>query len=72
MGGVPHDGGQVDIGGNIPAQRLIQVVVTGRGGKILHAAHNMGDAHEMVIDDVGKVVGGHTVLLDQNHVIHGL
>ena len=32
----------------------------------------MGDAHEMVVDDVGEVIGGHAVLLDEDHVVHGL
>ena len=29
----------------------------------------MGDAHEVVVHDIGKVVGGHTVGLDQNLVV---
>ena len=71
VGGVAHDGGQVDIGRDLPAQRRVQVIVTGRGGKVLHAAHDMGDTHEVVVDDVGEVIGGHAVLLDEDHVVHG-
>ena len=52
---IPHDGRAVDIGGDFPAECLIQQIVLGSGREILAAADHMGDAHEMVIDDVGEV-----------------
>ena len=66
--GVAHDGGAVDIGGNFPTKCLVQQIVLGSRGEILAAAHHMGDTHQMVIDDVGEVVGGQTVAL-QKHLI---
>ena len=72
MGSVPHDGGQVDIGRDLPAQGGIQIVVPGRGGQVFHAAHDVGDAHEVIVDNVGEIIGGHAVLFDEDHVIHGL
>ena len=32
----------------------------------------MGDAHQMIINHVGKVIGGHAILLNQHHIVHGL
>ena len=66
---VLHNGRAVDVDGLFPAECLIQQVVLGRAGKILAAADNVGDAHQVVVHDVGKVVGGHTVGLDQNLVV---
>ena len=34
------------------------------------AADHVGDAHEVVVHHIGKVVGGHTVGLDQDLVVH--
>ena len=66
---VLHNGRAVDIDGLLPAERLVQQVVLGRAGKILAAADDMGDAHQVIVHNIGKVVGGHTVSLDQNLVI---
>ena len=73
---IPHDGGTVDIGGHLPAKALIEQVVLGRGAEILAAPDHMGDAHQVVVDDVGKIVGGQTVpfeeyLVVQRGVVHG-
>ena len=62
----------VDVLGNIPAKRLIQAVVFGRGGNVLIASDNVGNAHQMVIDDVGKVVGRIAVGFDEDHVVQFL
>ena len=67
--GVPHDGGAVDIGGYVPAEGVVQQVVLGRGGQVLAAPHHMGDAHQVIVDDVGKVVGGQTVPLQQHLIV---
>ena len=73
---VPHDGGAVNIGGDLPAEGLVQQVILGGGGQILAAPHHMGDAHQVVVDDVGEVIGGQTVplqqhLIVQRAVVHG-
>ena len=65
---VAHDGGAVDVGRDLPAERLVEQVVLRRGGKVLAAADHMGDAHEMIVDDVGEVVGRQAVAL-QKHLI---
>ena len=66
---IAHDRRHVDVLRNLPAERLIEQVVLRRRGQVLHAAHDVGDAHQMVVDNVGEVVGRHTVLLNQHHVI---
>ena len=60
---VAHDGGAVHVGRHLPAEALVEEVVLRGGGEIFAAAHDMGDAHEVVVDDVGKVVGRQTVAL---------
>ena len=32
----------------------------------------MGNAHQMIVDDVGEIIGGHAVLLDEHHVVQGI
>ena len=66
---IAHDRRHVDILRNLPAERLIEQVILRRRGQVLHAAHDVGDAHQVVVDDVGEVVGRHTVLLNQHHVV---
>ena len=56
--------------GDLPAKGLIQQVVLGGGGQILTAADDVGDAHQVVVHHVGKVVGGHAVGLDEDLVVH--
>ena len=65
-----HHGRAVDIGGDLPAKGLIQQVVLGGGGQILAAADDMGDAHQVVVHNICKVVGGHSVGLDEDLVVH--
>ena len=43
--GVLHDRRAVDIGGDLPAECLVQQVVFGGGRQVLAAADDMGDAH---------------------------
>ena len=68
---VPHDGGAVDIGGHVPAEALVEQVVLGGGGEVLAAPDHVGDAHEVVVDDVGEVVGGQAVPLEEDLVVQG-
>ena len=63
---VLHDGWHVDVDGSFPTERIVQKVVLWCGGKVLDTAHNAVDTHQMVVDYVCKVVGRHTVRLDEN------
>ena len=70
--GVPHDGRAVHIGGDVPAKALIEQVILGGRGQILAAADHVGNAHQVVVDDVGEVIGGQAVTLDKHLVVQGL
>ena len=65
---IAHDGRAVDIGRDVPAEGFVEKIVLGRRGEILAAAHDVGNAHEMVVDDICKVIRGKTVGL-QEHLI---
>ena len=69
---VLHDGRQVDVGGPLPAEGVVHEVVFGGGREVLAAADDVRDAHQVVVDDVGEVVGGHAVALEQDAVFHVL
>ena len=59
----------MDVGGNLPAEGFIQQVVLGGGGQVLAAPHHVGDVHQVVVDDVGEVVGGVAVRLEEHLVL---
>ena len=42
------------------------------GGDEFSTADDMGDAHEMVVDDVGKVVGRHAIAFDEDLIFQGV
>ena len=69
MGSVTHDGRTMDILGDLPTECLIQQVILGCRGKILVAADHMGNAHGVVVHDIGKVVGRHTVAFDEDLIV---
>ena len=54
---------------HLPAKSFIQPVVFRRGGKILVSPHHMSDSHQMIVHHIGKIVGGITVGLDQDHIV---
>ena len=62
----------MDIGGDLPAEGLIEQIVLGGGGEILRAPDHMGDAHQVVVDDVGEVIGGQSVGLDEHLIVQRL
>ena len=64
-----HDGCAVYVFRGVPAECLIEKIVFGTGGEILVSSHYVCDAHEMVIHDVGEVVGGHSVALDEDLIL---
>ena len=60
-----HHRGQVDVYWDLPAEGLIEKDVLRRRGDELRAADDMGNAHEVVVHDVGEIVRGHPVALDE-------
>ena len=60
---------QVDIYRHLPAEGIIQAHILRGGRQILVAPHHMGDIHSMVIHHIGKIVGGETVRLNQDHIV---
>ena len=69
---VPHNGGAVDVGGDVPAEGLVQQIVLGSGAEIFAATDHMGNAHQVVVDHIGEVVGRQTVPFQQHLVVQGL
>lgn len=62
----------VGVEGRRPAQGIVQSDVQRRAGHPLAPAHDVGDAHVVVVADVGPVVRRVAVGLDQDHVfVHG-
>ena len=43
----------------------------GVGGQVLGAADDVGDLHQVVVHDVGEIVGGHSVTLKQHLIVKG-
>ena len=52
-----------------PAEGLIEQDVLGRGGDPLLGADDVGDLHQVVVDDIGEVVGGEAVGLHEDLVV---
>ncbi len=61
--------GHVPEAGALPAEGLVEEDVLGGGGDPLFGADDVGDAHEVVVDDVGEVVGGEAVGLHEDLVV---
>ena len=59
----------MDVDRLLPAERVVQQIVFRRARKVLVAAHDVRDAHRVVVDDVCEVIGRHAVRLDQDHVV---
>ena len=66
---VAHDRRAVNILRYLPAKALIEQIVLWRRGQILAASYHMGDAHEMIIDYIGKIISRKTVTLKQHLII---
>ena len=67
---VAHDRRAVDIGRDLPAEGFVEQVIFWRGGEIFAAADDVCNAHQVVVDDVGEVVGGQAVGLQENLILH--
>ena len=55
--------------GQRPAEGLVEQDVLGRGGDPLLGSDDVGDLHEVVVDDVGQMIGGEAVGLEQDLVV---
>ena len=55
---------------NLPAESLINTVILRRGGKVFVSSYHMGDPHQMVVHNVGEVIGGVSVGFDQDQILH--
>ena len=53
----------------LPAEGLIEQDVLGGGGDPLLGTDDVGDLHEVIVDDVGEVVGGEAVGLHEHLVV---
>ena len=59
----------MEVFGAWPAKAVVEKDVFRGGAGPLISADDVGDIHEMVIDDVGEVVGGKSVGLEEDLVI---
>ncbi len=55
--------------GVLPAESLVEKYVQRGTGQPLLTTDDMGDAHEVVVDDVGEVVGGQLVAALVEHLV---
>ena len=69
VGVLAHDRGEVNEGRQLPAVALVEQYVLRRGGDEFRAADDVRDVHEMVVDDVGEVIGRHAVALQQHLIL---
>ncbi len=68
---IPHDRAAVHVLRDLPSEALVKQVVLRRGGEILAAAHHVGDAHQMVVDDIGEIIGRQAVALHEDLIVQG-
>ena len=54
---------------HFPAEGIVQTIVLRAGAQILVSAHDVRDAHRVVIHDVCEVIGREAVGLHQDHVV---
>ena len=64
-----HDRREVDEDGDVPAERLIEEDVFWRRRDEFRAAHDVRDAHEVVVDDIREIVRRHAVALQEHLVL---
>ncbi len=61
--------GEVCKFGLFPLKKAVEQHVQRSRGQPFFAADHVGDVHGVVIDDVGQVVGGHAVALEEDFVV---
>ena len=59
----------VDVFRNLPSKCFIQTVVLRCGGQIFVSSYYVSNSHQMIIDNICKVVGWISVRFDQDHII---
>ena len=69
VGVAPHDERKMDVFRDLPAESAVEQIVFRGAREVFAAAHNMGDAHGVIVDDVREVVGGHAVALDEDLIV---
>jgi len=56
----------------VPSQSPIDQDLSGRVGKVVISTNHMGNAHQMVIDDTGKIIGSHSIGADDDKIANSL
>jgi len=64
-----HDERQVGHRRHVPAERLVEQLVLGRGREPLLPANDVRDAHFVVVDDVGEVIRRQAVAFEEHLVV---
>jgi len=54
----------------LPGQCLIEEDLPGCVGEMVFPSNDMSDFHQMVVNDTGKVIGGHPIGTDDNEIAH--
>ena len=57
--------------GRLPAKRLVQLHVLGRADDPLLGADDVRDPHQVIVDDVGQVIGRKAIGLEQHLIVDG-
>ena len=55
--------------GLLPGKKAVKQHVQGGRGQPFFTADHVGNVHGVVVDDVGEVVGGHAVALEEDFVV---
>ena len=66
---VTHYRGNGYINGYIPAESFIEQIVFRSGSQILASSDNMGYAHEVIVYNIGEIIGGQVVAFQKDHII---
>ena len=68
--GFEQEGQVCELGHSVlPTEGTIEHHVQGGGGEPFLAADDVGDFHRVVVDDVGKMISGHTVRFEKHLVV---
>jgi hypothetical protein len=58
--------------GRVPSESPIDQDLPGRVGKVVISPNHLGNTHQMVIDDTGKIIGAHSVGPDDDEITDSL
>ena len=64
-----EDMGERDDSRHLDAKGFIESEIVRGAGEIFDAAHDEGAVHEIIIDDVGEIIGRETVFFDEDDVV---